>query len=796
MTRSSAGLTWVLTFALMLLGCGDEVTEPRKAPPEEPGEQEKRASRSDAFASSSSAESGGPTYSIEGQAIAFIRMAGVGGNFGNRAANAVFSSGDLSGSIARISEATFNSMSVPDLRAAYDVILFTWASSSTLNANWNTRLLPYLQLGGGVIWEDDGNLSDLAAAITAVNVNAGGPWTVAPVPGLSDGISGAFANTHIRFGSWTAPLLPYITSSGGTEGLYGEFSGGGRIVLHGPDHDYHSARPSNQYNLLVNEIRWVTAGSTPNEAGPWSAAGDFSASRNPNGTWLAGWTPTLGGSLTRFNTPATVGGTLAAWLDPSINISNTPTFAKNVGTSTYLGISPGEVMLHPGCRANEVAVLRWIAPAPGAYEVVGRFSAGDIRDMPAWILKNGDAASPLFRASSTNGNPAFSLALALAAEEYLDFAVTTGSSDCGNGSTPLSVTITKTILEQTITFGELANKTFGDADFTVSAEATSGLPVAFAAGGKCTVSGSTVHLTGAGSCTVTASQPGDANYNPAPEVSRTFSIAKGAATLALSDLDHTYDGTPKAAVVTTTPADLSGVALTYNGGSTSPINAGTHAVEATLTHDDYEATPATGTLTVLPATPNMDWTPPTPIFLGTALGDDQLNAVVTGVAGASVAGNFLYTPSSGTVLDVGPAHQLSVQFTSTDANYTGATRTVQIAVHYRFSGFFRPVENPEVINSARAGSAIPVKFSLAGNQGLSVFDNGSPASGSYACGSAGSENAIVETSTAGTSGLSYDPITDQYNYVWKTNGAWASSCRRLTVTLRDGTRHQALFHFR
>jgi chitinase len=35
-----------------------------------------------------------------------------------------------------------------------------------------------------------------------------------------------------------------------------------------------------------------------------------------------------------------------------------------------------------------------------------------------------------------------------------------------------------------------------------------------------------VHLTGAGSCTVTASQPGDANYDVAPDVSRTFSIAR------------------------------------------------------------------------------------------------------------------------------------------------------------------------------------------------------------------------------------------------------------------------------
>jgi hypothetical protein len=80
--------------------------------------------------------------------------------------------------------------------------------------------------------------------------------------------------------------------------------------------------------------------------------------------------------------------------------------------------------------------------------------------------------------------------------------------------------------DQTITFGPLANKTFGAPDFRVSATATSGLVVSFAASGKCTISGTTVHLTGAGSCTVTASQPGDANFNPAPDVARTFSIAR------------------------------------------------------------------------------------------------------------------------------------------------------------------------------------------------------------------------------------------------------------------------------
>jgi hypothetical protein len=73
-------------------------------------------------------------------------------------------------------------------------------------------------------------------------------------------------------------------------------------------------------------------------------------------------------------------------------------------------------------------------------------------------------------------------------------------------------------VSQTITFGALAGKTVGDADFTVSATATSGLAVSFTASGPCTVAGNTVHITGAGTCTITASQGGNANYASAPNV--------------------------------------------------------------------------------------------------------------------------------------------------------------------------------------------------------------------------------------------------------------------------------------
>jgi hypothetical protein len=81
-------------------------------------------------------------------------------------------------------------------------------------------------------------------------------------------------------------------------------------------------------------------------------------------------------------------------------------------------------------------------------------------------------------------------------------------------------------LGQSISFGPLANKRYGAPDFRVSATASSGLTVSFAASGRCTVSSATVHLTGAGSCTVTASQAGNARYSPAPAVSRSFSIKR------------------------------------------------------------------------------------------------------------------------------------------------------------------------------------------------------------------------------------------------------------------------------
>jgi uncharacterized repeat protein (TIGR01451 family) len=96
-------------------------------------------------------------------------------------------------------------------------------------------------------------------------------------------------------------------------------------------------------------------------------------------------------------------------------------------------------------------------------------------------------------------------------------------------------------LDQTITFNPLADKAFGTPDFQVSATASSSLPVSFTTSGNCTNTGDMVHLTGVGSCTVTAHQAGDANYNAAPDVARSFNITKGTPTITWSNpADITY----------------------------------------------------------------------------------------------------------------------------------------------------------------------------------------------------------------------------------------------------------------
>jgi hypothetical protein len=147
----------------------------------------------------------------------------------------------------------------------------------------------------------------------------------------------------------------------------------------------------------------------------------------------------------------------------------------------------------------------------------------------------------------------------------------------------------------------------------------------------------------------------------------------------------------------------------------------------------------------------------------------------------------------------------TVSCTATDRGGNTASKTTTYAVQYSWRGFFSPIDNnPDqsgnpalatVWNSAKAGQAIPVKFSLSGNQGLSIFDAGFPKTTKVTCPSSAPVIDPIETYAASTPGLQYDASADQYNYVWKTATSLAGTCQRFELQLVDGTSHYAFFKF-
>jgi parallel beta-helix repeat protein len=140
------------------------------------------------------------------------------------------------------------------------------------------------------------------------------------------------------------------------------------------------------------------------------------------------------------------------------------------------------------------------------------------------------------------------------------------------------------------------------------------------------------------------------------------------------------------------------------------------------------------------------------------------------------------------------SYTVTVSVTDKD-NATGSNSTSH-AVIYNFSGFFQPIDNPPVLNVMKAGRGVSVRFSLGGDQGLNIFAPGYPTSQRFNCETSVPLDDVEQTVSVGQNSLSYDPISDQYSYIWKTNTSWAGTCRQLVVGLNDGTEHVASFRFK
>jgi len=134
----------------------------------------------------------------------------------------------------------------------------------------------------------------------------------------------------------------------------------------------------------------------------------------------------------------------------------------------------------------------------------------------------------------------------------------------------IDVTVTLTVNKavQTITFGALVPRTYGDPDFDASATASSSLNVTFTSDNTevAVITGGLIHIVNAGTALITASQSGDQNFNPAPDVTQTLIINKADQVITFPAIAPVVYGV---ASFSAGASPTSGLTITYSSDNTS-----------------------------------------------------------------------------------------------------------------------------------------------------------------------------------------------------------------------------------
>lgn len=144
------------------------------------------------------------------------------------------------------------------------------------------------------------------------------------------------------------------------------------------------------------------------------------------------------------------------------------------------------------------------------------------------------------------------------------------ASGSGYGQAEASQTFSTAKGTQSIGFDPLPDRAFGDLPFTVSATpGLSGNTVTFTSSGQCRNVFTTVSLTGAGTCTITAHEAGSSDVEPAPDVSRTFAIARAPQSIGFASLPGRLYGDGPFTVSAT--EGESGNPVSFSGGGACTI---------------------------------------------------------------------------------------------------------------------------------------------------------------------------------------------------------------------------------
>jgi M6 family metalloprotease-like protein len=171
------------------------------------------------------------------------------------------------------------------------------------------------------------------------------------------------------------------------------------------------------------------------------------------------------------------------------------------------------------------------------------------------------------------------------------------------------------------------------------------------------------------------------------------------------------------------------------------------------------------------------------------LADYACSDAISGVATDTCVG----TVADGAEFDTSTVGYHSFTVDVEDVAGNPSTKTIQYNVYWdQWSNFTGNISGTTT-NVVQAGAVVPVKFSLGGDFGLSVFKTGSPTSQQVNCGN----HALMGSPSAATSpgGNSFVYDGTQYQFNWKTVAGWKNTCRVFTVQLVDNTTHTAYFQF-
>jgi hypothetical protein len=344
----------------------------------------------------------------------------------------------------------------------------------------------------------------------------------------------------------------------------------------------------------VPPVATATATPAPNANG-WNktpVSVSFSGTDNLNGSGVAGCSPSV--TLSANGAGQKASGTCT---DVAGNVS-----AKATATISIDQIPP---------------TVNLTAPTNGATYTIGSTIAA--------AYTCADALSGLATCVGTisNGAP-----ISTAGTGSHAFNVT--ATDVAGNVTQSNIGYNVALASQTITFGAIASQMAGTT-FKLQAIASSGLPVTFTSSPSsvCTVSGSTAMLLTTGTCTITASQSGNASYSAAKPISQSFTVTpkliSDTVTLGISSgteaysvrnrfaIGPSYTGSP-VPTGTVTLYDNSSVVVTLTLGSNgvayytaNPLNAGVNVLTASYSGDAHYAPglSAPVTLTVTPAPVNL-----------------------------------------------------------------------------------------------------------------------------------------------------------------------------------------------